>query len=373
MAFDVRELRDLYKADEDRIELAKRRQSAVFRGERPDKWPAILSCGLTDAQQRIPTPNLQEAFNDIDLMLCQQVRGACGTANAGSDAVPSVRGNYGVGVLLATLGLEQLTFPDKMPWPDQHLSQDQIAKLTVDDIKIQGTFARALDYMRRHMEVMHGAPAIYCMDTQGPFDLAHLIMGDDIFYAMYDAPELVHHLLEFCLTLSIRTHEMMKEISGEGHNECYHTNHLYSDNMGIRICEDTTVLISPDAMQEFALPYSQRLAQHFGGAWVHYCGRNDHLTRFICEMPEIRAINFGHIPGKEHDHPFETDLQRCVDTGTVYVGDWPTFDHESGEAYLRRLYAWSEQGVLIPSLHGALRCQNPMPSQAAALDFWYSL
>ncbi|MBT3293970.1 MAG: hypothetical protein HN919_18645 [Verrucomicrobia bacterium] len=75
MAFDVGEWRDLYKADEDRIALAKRRQAAVFRGERPDRWPAFLSCGLTDAQQHTPAPNLQEAFDDIDLMLCQQMRG----------------------------------------------------------------------------------------------------------------------------------------------------------------------------------------------------------------------------------------------------------------------------------------------------------
>ncbi len=371
--FDVGELPELYRVDQERIELAKARQAAVFRGEKPDRWPVLLGGDRTEEQKRIPSPNLQEAFNDIELMICQQMRAACGTANSGSDAVPSVRGNYGVAVLLATLGLEQQTFPDKMPWPKDHLTKEQIADLTPDAIKIQGTFERGLNFMRRHMEIMKESPAIYCMDTQGPFDLAHLIMGDEIYYALYDAPDLVHHLLEFCLALNIRAHEMMKEISGEAMNECYHSCQLYSDCMGIRICEDTTVLISPDAMQEFALPYTQRLAQHFGGAWVHYCGRNDHLTRAACAMPEIRAINFGHIPGHQHDHPFEEDMQCCAETGTVLFGNWPRFDDESGKNYLRRMYKWASKGVLVTNVGAALHGGDPLPSREAVLDFWYGM
>ena len=77
MSFDVEELRELYIIDRERIELAKRRQAAVFRGEKPDKWPVLLSGRVTDEQKRIPSPNLQEAFDDIDMMISQQVRGAC--------------------------------------------------------------------------------------------------------------------------------------------------------------------------------------------------------------------------------------------------------------------------------------------------------
>ena len=46
--------------------------------------------------------------------------------------------------------------------------------------------------------------------------------------------------------------------------------------------EVPTVLISPAAIEEFAVPYTRRLAQRFGGAWVHYCGRADFLTEAMC-------------------------------------------------------------------------------------------
>ena len=372
MNFDVARLPDLYQTNADRIELAKQRQTALWGGQKPDKWPITCGGPLTPAQAEIPNPNLQEAFYDADLMLCSQVRSACGAANASSDAVPSIRGNFGVGTILACVGLEQEVFPDKMPWPRQHLTRQQIAALEPDDIAIQGTFARGLDFMRRAKEIMGDALPVYCMDTQGPLDLAHLIAGDDFFYALHDDPPFVHHLLELSVELGIKTHTWMKEISGEPLDQLYHGNSLYAENMGIRICEDTTAIISPASIEQFAMPYTQKLARHFGGAWMHYCGRNDHLTAAACAVPELRGINFGHIPGHEQTHRFDEDMQRCLDSGKVYFGPWPRLKDESGQAYLDRMYRWASQGCLLPAGNAAVG-ENGFATVEAALDYWYSL
>jgi hypothetical protein len=371
--FDVRRLRELLPVDHERLALARRRQAAVWRGEKPDAWPILFGAPLTEAQQAIPSPNLLEAFHDPDLMLCGQVRGACSVANAGSDAVPSARGNYGVGTVLSCLGLEQVVFPDKMPWPREHLSRQRIATLEPDDIRIQGTFARGLEFMHRAREVMGEALPLYCMDTQGPLDLAHLIMGDDFFYALHDDPPFVHHLLELARELGVRTHVWMKEIACEPLGRMHHSNGLYAENIGVRVCEDTTAIIAPAAIAEYAMPYTRELARRFGGAWMHYCGRNDHLTVAACALPEIRGINFGHIPGHEEDHPFEEDMARCRAAGKVYYGSWPRRVGESGRAYLERLQRWASQGCLIPSGDAAVGGPDGFPGVAAALDYWYSL
>ena len=126
--FDVRRLPELLAPDHDRITTAKQRQTAVWSGQKPDKWPIIMHAPLTAEQEEIPGANYEEAFYDADRMLCSEVRGACGAANSGSDAVPSIRGNFGTGSILACLGLEQDVFPDKMPWLQQHLTAEQIAK-----------------------------------------------------------------------------------------------------------------------------------------------------------------------------------------------------------------------------------------------------
>lgn len=373
MTFDIHKLPELYVPDMKRIELAKARQSAVWQGKTPDKWPILLTAPLTEEQEKIPNPDFKEAFYDADLMMCSQVRSTCACANSRSDAVPSVRGNFGTGTILSCIGLEQEVFPDKMPWLRRHMTKEEIAKLESDDIKVQGTFEHGLNFMRRNKEVMGDVLPIFCMDTQGPFGLAHLIMGDELFYELHDDPPFVHHLMNFCVELGIRTHEWMKEISGEPRNSMYHSNTLYAENMGIRICEDTTALLGPEAINEFAVPYTQQLAQHFGGAWVHYCGRNDNLTDAICRIPEIRGINFGHVPGQEYDHQFEEDMQRCVDFKKVYFELWPRFKGESGSEYLRRLHGWASQGCLIPRGDPALGGDNGFSNVKEVLDYWYDL
>ena len=368
--FEVTKLSSLLNSDHQRINLAKRRQAAVWRGEKPDKFPLLFNAPLTNEQEQIPAPNFQEAFYDPSLMLCSQVRIACQAANSKSDAVPSIRANLGTGTILSCLGLEQNIFPDKMPWLKTHLTKDQIAKLEPNDIEIKGTFERGLNYMRYFQEIMGETVAIYCMDTQGPFDLAHLMMGDDLFYTLYDDPPLVHHLMNICLELGIKTHTWMKEIIGEPGDHLYHSNAIYAENIGIRICEDTTSIISPDAIHEFAMPYTRKLAQHFGGAWAHYCGRNDCLTDALCEIPEIQGINFG---GGGQPHNFPEDMQRCLKSSTISYQAWPRFKDESGKEYLNRLYKWSAQGCLIPSGTYALGEDNGFQTIQEALDYWYSL
>ncbi len=372
MKIDLAECRERYQPDRARIDRARQRQRAVFKGEKPDAWPIVLTGPLTPEQERIPQPNFKEAFDDIDLMICGQLRAACAAANGGADAVPSVRGNYGTGVCLSCLGLEQEVFPDKMPWLQRHLSLEEVAKLTPDAIRIQGTFERGLEFMRRHRELMGDRLPAFCMDTQGPFDLAHLLIGDAVFLLPYDDPGLMHHVMEICLELGIRTHTWMKEVSGEPMDACYHGCQLYAENFGIRICEDTTAILGPDLMETFALPYTQRLAAHFGGAWVHYCGRNDHLTEKVLRIPEVRAINFGHIPGHLHDHVFEEDMQRCLDAGKVYFGNFHMREGERPLEYIKRLHSWASQGCLIPAMHG-WQLEWPAEETPRLLETWYSL
>ena len=373
LSFDVSRLPQLYQPDTARIDLARRRQAAVWRGETPDRWPLLLNGPLAPGQQAIPAPNFKEAFYDADLMLCSGVRAACGAAAGASDAVPSMRANMGTGTLPACLGLEQRVFEDKMPWLRERLTRAQAAKLQPDDIRVRGAFERGLDAMRRVREIMGDALPVYCMDTQGPLDLAHLLIGDDLFYALIDDPPFVHHLMEICLELGIRGHAWMKEVAGEPRDRHYHGNALYAENMGVRICEDTTVMLGPDAVAEFAVPYTRRLAQHFGGAWIHYCGRRDHLTEMMLDIPEVRGINFGHLPRNKDAHVLEEDMRRVLARGKVYFGGWPRDPGESGRDYLRRMHRWAAEGCMILNGGAAIGGDHGFDGPADALDFWYGL
>lgn len=368
---------DLYKPDSKRLALARERQKKLFNQEKPDRAPIIFYSPLTPEQEKLPNPDFHSAFYDLSLMMCQQLRGALGALNSNSDVVPSIRVNTGTGTALSTVGLEQDIFKDKMPWLKNHLSKEEIWKLTPNDITIKGTMERVLDYTAVFRECLCEAGLerdlpIYVADQQGPFDLAHLMRGDDLFIDLYDDSEFVHHLMELSLVMGERVTTWCKEASGEKDSVCHHMNTLYAENLGIRICEDTTVLVSDEMMREFALPYTDRLAKRFGGAWVHYCGRNDALTKACCELPSVKGINFGLIPGKEEDHIYDEDMRMCLDTKTVSIMNWPKHKNETREEYLSRMFLYANQGALLPNVQSALG-EGGFKNGEEVLEHWEKL
>lgn len=371
--FNVTRLRDLYSIDKDRLALAKKRQAAVWKGKKPDKWPIVMAAELTAEQEEmIPDPDLAEAFNDPGLMLCQQIRMAAKIANSNSDAVPAIRANMGTGTLLSCFGLEQEARPGQMPWLKTHLSREQVAELSVDDIRIQGTFARALDFIAFYQEIMGDLVDIYCVDTQGPFDLVHLLLGDEVFYLMFEDPELLHHALELCCELYIRATKATKEAIGEPQDSMVH-GQLYVPNAGVRVCEDTTTLIGGEGIKDFALPYTKRVAREFGAAWIHYCGRCDILRDILCQQDEVRGLNYGVVPSKERDFDFDEEMRIIGNHDKVYHGAIPRLPEENGEEYLRRLYSYARRGCLIPNADPALGENGGFSTAEEAVDFWYGL
>lgn len=164
----------------------------------------------------------------------------------------------------------------------------------------------------------------------------------------------------------------MKEAIGEPAISLHHGNVLYSDSFGIRICEDTTVLLNQDCIEEFAIAYSRKLAGEFGGAWVHYCGYNEHLTDSILSYPEFKVLNFGHIPGHEHEIDFYHNMDKFQKSGKINFNGWPKFPEESQEEYLLRLHKFSAKGILAPSIWFQAEEKSDLKTPADILALWRS-
>ena len=372
--FDVSRIRDILHIDTARMDLAKNRQKKFWSHEQPDKLPIFCSAPLTNEQEQIPNPDLKEAFYDSDLMLCSQIRGVFAALNSGSDQVPSMRANMGTGNFLSLLGRNQEVFPDMMPWFKEHFTKQEISNLTPDDIKIRGDFELGLKHIKRFREIVPEVP-VYCMDNQGPFDLAHLMLGDDIFLEIYDDPRFVHHLMDIAVELSIRGINWCKEAMGEPRDIMHHGNELYAENMGIRICEDTSAIVSPDTIDEFVIPYTRKLIDAFDGAWIHYCGFSEYLSDKIREIPNVRGINYGIIPGKEnvHDEVFETEMEKIAASGKIFYGPWPIREGENGRDYLKRMHYWAKRGALLICAGYAIGGEDGFSTVKDAINFWDNL
>jgi uroporphyrinogen-III decarboxylase len=355
----------LNEADFNAIEKGKERQSAIWENREPDYLPLILSDWDTPELKGFKHWTLKEQFYDKEKMLLEQLKGLVGIAKTHSDAQLSIRVNMGVGIIPSVFGLQPV-FPqdDQMPWFVGNLSKEEILRLGMpSDIRERGLMPFVIEYLQYFKSVLPEGIHIYCFDTQGPFDIAHLIRGHQIYFDLYDDPEFAHYLLDISTQLYIEATKIFKEIVGEPLDSGYHGT-LYMSGGGVRLCDDSSVNLSPSLFREFSLPYIKRALAPFGGGWVHFCGDGNHLLDMYLELEEVKGLNFGN-PEK---YDYERTIEKITSKGKFYVGYIPRKDGESLRDYFERILSplKSRKGLILQMNRG----EEGVPE---TLDLWRSL
>lgn len=307
-------------------ERAKKHEKSAekqLRQWKKGKGVCSLLLSVTDRPElsRLPVYNNEEIHYDPEKMFVNELRGALTTALSEGDAVPSVRANVGCGALCTLLGgLKQTFFADKMPWLIEHLSTDQLMELTKEDISESPEFRRGLDEMRYMKEMLSGTGiCLFPMDLQGPIDMAHLLMGNEFFYALYDDPDAVHHALELSLAAEIYGMEKCFEIIEPVDYVCHYNGLALPKDTPLKISEDTSTLLSKMHLHEFMVPYTEKLMEHFGGGYIHYCGDNKHLYEIVPLVKNNIGLNFGN----PERHDAKNTLEMLSRKGQCYYGRFP--------------------------------------------------
>jgi len=322
----------LQRVDSQAIETGRQRMEKQFSGQESDYLPIIFDVDF-NRPEGFPQFNYAEQYADPDKMAYELLWGQIPTALAGSDAQLALRANTGTGTVPSVFGLQQEILPDAMPWPKERLSRRQVSDFQLaDDISQAGVMPHVREIIEFYRQHLPEVPLFVC-DTQGPFDVAHLMYGDEIFTELYDDPPFCHHLMRLATDAYVKVTEYLKSLSGEAHDHGYHAN-MYMTRCGVRMCEDTTTLLSRPQIEQFVMPYVNQAMQHFGGGWTHYCGKNDHLLDCLIEQaPHCRAVNFGNP--EMHDMPHV--IARLVKAGKLYCGAVVRNDGEDLRAYFRRV------------------------------------
>jgi len=314
-------------------------QIAVWEDRIPETQPLLLSCDLPqEYKERFPDYHPGETHNDKAKMLLSGMKAMLYTATAGPHGIPSIRANMGCSVFPSLFpGISPLLFDDgKMPWIVEHLSQDTIRGLRKEDITLTSEFKTALEHMAYIAEKIEGIGAyVFPLDLQGPFDIAHIVYGDQIFYDIYDEPELIHHLLSLsCDAIELGITECLKFMPGSDKVIAHYNNLVMPRSRGgIKISEDTSTLLSADHIDEFVVPYTRRVLEFAGGGYIHYCGRNDHLLKRTLEYEKNYGLNLGN-PDK---HDMDAVLKQTAQAGKVYYGYLQKPDDEDHAAFFRRV------------------------------------
>lgn len=279
--------------DPEHVRAAERLQLDALSYREVERLPAINPTPVQGWQ----TFPYSEAFYDPEKMLINELAGVFVGAHLKDDRTYTIRANYGVGAIASMFGCKTSLTMNNMPWCEP-LSESELLKTLDRDIDVTaGLGGRVFETERFYLDVLaeyaslREAVHLFVSDTQGPFDIAHLVIGHRIYTEIYDNPDLVHRVLDMVTEAYISFTKAQKAIIGEGNDWSSHSQVTIPG--GVRICEDSPTNISPDAYLQFCRPYNERILKEFHGGWIHYCGKGRHIFPHVISTPGLTGINFG--------------------------------------------------------------------------------
>ena len=275
-----------------------------WRGFLKDEFDGDIFCPrrkkTTSPSFTYPTVFINDALDDYDLMLQYELCNLSYTLTNASRTAGVWVGGYGTGTLSSVFGADIFVVPREMNTPPITRavgSDDRIREIIDRGIpNIENGFGRRVFECGEYFaEVFSKYPKIsahvnmFHPDLQGPLDIAELLWGGDMFYAMYDEPELVHSLLSLItetFTAFMKRWEGIFPLHPE--INCYKFYHYLG---GILLRCDSAMNLSPEFYREFAVPYDTKLYERFGGGAMHFCGRGDHYIDVLSEVPGLTGVN----------------------------------------------------------------------------------
>jgi hypothetical protein len=274
-----------------------------------------------------PAVRVNQALEDFDLMLLQQL-GSCSAALAsGSGALLNVRSNYGSSILPSLFGVKLFimddvydTLPTSEPVAGGAAGIQRLLDGGVPDLA-QGFGARVFEMGQRFTAALAPYPKlrtygyVYHPDLQGPMDVSEVLWGSGLFVELLDRPALVHRLLDLVTATYIaflrRWQQVVPPMPGamDAHWSMLHRGH-------IMLRDDSAMNLSPAMFDEFIAPYNQRLLDAFGGGAEHFCGRGSHFIGRLCALRDMHAVAMSQPEWND----METIYRHTVDRGIKLIG-----------------------------------------------------
>lgn len=374
----------------------KERQKAVWQGYEPNYLPILLggiknlytNCAKHSVNYdwRLKFPHgsliggpevpefdlfshydLKEQFYDKEKMLIEYLWDLFATARSKSDTQLSIRPNHGSVLLPSAFNLKYQVFPDRPPWLTQHLGAKRIIGQDLSNIGKRGIFPKVSDFIRYFKEKLKKKAQPYVPNLEGLFDLAYLLRGNDIFLDMYDNPTSVFKVMEKTTEAFVSANIFLKGIIGEPLTSGVY-DAVYLGNGGVRLCDDSSILLSPDMWNRFVKPFIVEALKPFGGGVIHFCGKADLLLDAYLSLPEAKGINLG----QPELYDYQSTIKKFIAAGKVFLGScWPRRKDESVKNYFFRVLSplQNEKRCLIFQPAG----NGEWPEPDKLINLWHSL
>ncbi len=232
-----------------------------------------------------PVFGYREIYNDPEKMLLDELLPIYESAVIGDDRVNVIRANYGVGIIPSLFGFEIVQKGNDLPWVKPVGSIEEIKKIInkgLPDFN-NGLVPRINETQEYYKNKLSKYPNlkkcihIGLMDNQGPFNLAGIMLGEQLYFYLYSHKDVIKEFLELLTTVYIEFSKKQKQLIEKPLAIDYYFGCLLQS--GVKISEDYGLSISPDMYEEFCMPLNEKIGQVFNG-----------FTLLVCEdLEEKRA------------------------------------------------------------------------------------
>lgn len=266
-----------------------------------NRIPLIL--GSVDDMSKIRFPfsdwpifEYGRVFKDPKKMLLDELLTVYEGALIEDDKAYVIRANYGVGIIPSLFGCKIIQRDNDLPWVKPMNSLDDIKRIIKKGVPdLNGGMIPIInetqDFFRsklRNYPNLRKTVHIGMADNQGPFNIAVMIRGPDLFVDLYNHKELVKELLELITQTYIEFSRSQKDKIDEETNVGYYFQYRLPG--GVKIAEDYALSISPQMYDEFCLPYNAKIGEKFGGMSILICGQAKNVIKNIIKTPNLKGI-----------------------------------------------------------------------------------
>lgn len=259
-------------------------------GRRPRGCP--LSLGRVQHWREVPEvkEDALGRFDPPDKRLLDGLRGIPGPLEMNNLFSPVLSACFGVPSVASAFGA-QIDFgnPRNPGGVTGYQPLTSFDDFPPPDINTAGVWPRVkelIDYYKAHTppEIKIGYP-----DLQGPINVAHTILGTELFYAMKLDPARLHHLLQMIADFLIQIHATLPVWIGADRMVPF---------IGAtrKISECSVNLITRESYREFGLPYDRQIAEFLGEIGIHTCGGRHVFEETLRGLPNVRYTEWCDVP-----------------------------------------------------------------------------
>ncbi|MFH0797351.1 MAG: uroporphyrinogen decarboxylase family protein [Candidatus Omnitrophota bacterium] len=249
-------------------------------------------CPLTIGRQADPEDPIEKPPEGSEEKLVFQIAGILKPLQLENPTAPclSLDIGEGTGFMPAGFGIKISPNPSYPGGVEKHLTIEEIEKIKVPEPEKEERFKKLKEKIDFYLEYTPEDFKIGLPDMQGPFNIAHSILGSEIFFLMKDKPEKVHFLMNLVTDYYIKCYQLFKNWIPESRWVPW----IGSTK---RIAECSSNLISKDLYKEFVAPYDRKLTDFWKGEIaIHTCSGSHVFEVTLEELPGVRYTECGIIP-----------------------------------------------------------------------------